>query len=308
VSALDRTDRRGFLQCAAWAGAGLIWTVQGGVLRSRAFGQEPEAKTDGFTFVQISDTHIGFAKDPNKDPAVTVKEAIQKVRALPKAPAFVLHTGDVTHLAKPAEFDAAAEVLKDLKTTLHCVPGEHDTVNDGTKLFLEKFGDKDARGLGWKSFDQGGVHFVALVNVCNLKTNGTGFLGAEQLDWLKSDLKSVKDSTPVVVYAHMPLWTIQESWGWGTDDAAAALAELKRFGSVTVLNGHVHQVFQKVEGKVTFHTARSLAFPQGKPGEAPGPGPLKTVAADKLRGLLGVTQVELAPKSTTLAVVDSTLG
>ncbi|HVR86604.1 MAG TPA: metallophosphoesterase, partial [Planctomycetota bacterium] len=294
----DGVDRRGFLQCAAWTGTGLVWTVSGGVLSSRAFGQDTGAESGhhtDFMFVQISDTHIGFSKDPNKDPATTVREAIQKINALPKAPAFVLHTGDITHLAKPAEFDAAAEVLKGLKAEVHYVPGEHDVMSDETKPYLERYG-KGTRGLGWRSFDHGGVHFVGLVNVVNLRASGLGYLGADQLEWLKKDLEPLKDSTPVVVFTHMPLWTIHEKWGWGTDDSAQALQELRRFGSVTVLNGHIHQIMQKVEGNITFHTARSLAFPQPKPGEASNPGPLKNVAADKLRDMLGITSVDVVVK------------
>jgi Icc protein len=306
----DGVDRRGFLKCAAWAGTGLVWTVSGGVLSSRAFGQDAGAeggRSADFMFVQISDTHIGFSKDPNKDPAATVREAIQKINALPNAPAFVLHTGDITHLAKPAEFDAAAEVLKGLKSEVHYVPGEHDVLSDETKPYLERYG-KGTKGLGWRSFDHAGVHFVGLVNVVNLRASGLGYLGAEQLEWLKKDLEPVKDSTPVVVFTHMPLWTIHEKWGWGTDDSAQALQDLRRFGSVTVLNGHIHQIMQKVEGNITFHTARSLAFPQPKPGEASNPGPMKNVAADKLRDMLGITSVDVVVKRGTLALVDSTLA
>ena len=311
TSLADGLDRRGLLKCAAWAGTGLIWSMYGGVLTSRSFGQdakpEDSAKVADFMFVQISDTHFGFNKEPNADPTVTIKEAIKKINALPKPPAFVLHTGDITHLAKPAQFDAAGQVLKELKTNVFYTPGEHDVVSDETKLFLERYG-KGSSGLGWRSFDHAGVHFVGLVNVVNLKANGLGYLGKEQLDWLKADLKSLKDSTPIVVYAHMPLWMIHEKWGWGTDDSAEALAELRRFGSVTVLNGHIHQIMQKVEGNVTFHTARSLAFPQPKPGEAPNAGPMKNVAADKLRDMLGLTAVDYVVKRSPLAIVDSTLA
>jgi len=307
----DAMDRRGLLKCGAWAGTGLIWSMYGGVLSSRAFGQDakPEdaAKVADFTFVQISDTHFGFNKDPNKDPVVTIQEAIKKVNALPKAPDFVIHTGDVTHLAKPAEFDKAAQVLQGLKAPVFYVPGEHDVVADDTKLFRERYG-KGTKGLGWQSFDHDGVHFVGLVNVVSLKASGLGVLGKEQIDWLKADLKALGDSTPVVVFAHMPLWTISEKWGWGTDDSAEALAELKRFGSVTVLNGHIHQIMQKVEGNMTFHTARSLAFPQPRPGEAPNPGPMKNVPADKLREMLGLTTVDYVIKKSPLAIVDSTLA
>jgi len=306
----DRMDRRGFLECAAWAGTGLLWTVSGGILSSRAFGQEGTGKGGAraeFTFVQISDTHFGFSKEPNKDPAATVQEAIRKVNALPSAPAFVLHTGDITHLAKPAEFDAAAQVLKGLRADVHYVPGEHDVLSDETKPYLERYG-KGTKGLGWKSFDHGGIHFVGLVNVVNLRPSGLGYLGAEQLEWLKKDLEPHSDSTPVVVYTHMPLWTIHEKWGWGTDDSEQALTLLRRFGSVTVLNGHIHQIMQKVEGNITFHTARSLAFPQPKPGEASNPGPMKNVPADKLREMLGITSVGVVSNPGTLAVIDSTLA
>jgi 3',5'-cyclic AMP phosphodiesterase CpdA len=306
----DGIDRRGLLKCAAWAGTGLIWSVYGGVLSSRSFGQDPAtdaATTADFTFVQISDTHFGFNKEPNADPAVTIREAIKKINALPKRPAFVLHTGDITHLAKPAQFDSAAHILKELKSEVYYVPGEHDTEADDTKAFRERYG-KDTLGLGWRSFDHQGVHFVGLVNVVNLKANGLGYLGKEQIDWLKADLKSLKDSTPIVVYAHMPLWMIYEKWGWGTDDSAEALKELKRFGSVTVLNGHIHQILQKVEGNVTFHTARSLAFPQPKPGQARNPGPMKNVAAEELRSMIGVSSVDFVVKRSSLAITDSSLA
>ena len=306
----DGVDRRGFLKCAAWAGTGVVWSVSSGVLSSRVFGQEggpKDASRADFTFVQVSDTHFGFSKEPNKDPAATVLEAVRKVNALSVAPAFVLHTGDITHLAKPAEYDAAAEVLKGLKAEVHYVPGEHDVLSDETKPYLERYG-KGTQGLGWKSFNHGGVHLVGLVNVVNLRASGLGFLGAEQLEWLKKDLEPLADSTPVVVYTHMPLWTIHEKWGWGTDDSEQALARLRRFGSVTVLNGHIHQIMQKVEGNITFHTARSLAFPQPKPGEASNPGPMKNVAADRLRDMLGITSVNVVAKQGTLAVVDSTLA
>src|SRR5579872_2123809 len=305
----DGVDRRGFLKCAAWAGTGVVWTVSGGVLSSRAFGQDGGAgagRAADFSFVQISDTHIGFGKEPNKDPGATLREAMQKINALPKAPAFVLHTGDITHLAKPAEFDAAAELLKELRAEVHYVPGEHDVLSDETKPYLERYG-KGTQGLGWRSFDHAGVHFVGLVNVVNLRASGLGYLGADQLEWLKKDLEPLNDDTPVVVYTHMPLWTVYEKWGWGTDDSAQALALLRRFGSVTVLNGHIHQIMQKVEGQVSFYTARSTAFPQPAPGTAPSPGPMKVPAGD-LRKYLGVRSVAYHQGATPLAVTDTALA
>jgi 3',5'-cyclic AMP phosphodiesterase CpdA len=301
-------DRRGFLECMAWAGTGLVWAVGGGVLTSRALGQTAAGTAAGFTFAQISDSHIGFGKDPYKNTVVrTLELAVARINALPRRPEFVIHTGDLTHLATPAEFDAVSQILKGLKVgAAFYVPGEHDVIGDGSE-YLRRFG-KGTHGDGWYSFDHKGVHFVGLVNVASQGTDkGLGVLGSEQLDWLKGDLAGRGGSTPVVVFAHVPLWSVYPEWGWGTEDGLRALALLRRFGSVTVLNGHVHQTLQKVEGNVTFHTARSTAFPQPAPGSAPAPGPLKGVAPEKLRGLLGITGVHYREQNGTLAVTDASL-
>ncbi len=302
----DGIDRRGFLECMAWVGTGLAWTVSGGILSSWALGQDAGARGD-FTFVQISDSHIGFNKPPNQDVAGTLQQTIAKINALPTRPDFVLHTGDLTHLAKPAEFDTVAQICQTAKAgRVLYVPGEHDVFTDDGKMYRERFG-KDTQGTGWHSFDHKGCHFIGLVNVANLKPGGLGTLGQEQLDWLKRDVQSLGSSTPIIVYAHVPLWTVYPKWGWGTEDSAQALALLKRFGSVTVLNGHIHQILQKVEGNVTFHTARSTAFPQPEPGRAESPGPIKNLPADKLRSMLGLTRVSYTQGKGSLAVVDSTL-
>jgi Icc protein len=304
----DGIDRRGFLECMAWVGTGLAWTVSRGVLSSRVLGAEPgqNEKAD-FSFVQISDSHVGFGKPPNTDVVATLKRTVAKINAMPSQPDVLVHTGDLTHLAKPAEFDTVAEVLKEAKAgQTFYVPGEHDIFTDDAKLYLQRYG-KGTKGLGWHSYTHKGVHFIGLVNVANLKPGGLGTLGNEQLDWLKKDLAGLGDSTPIVVYAHVPLWTVYAKWGWGTDDAAQALGLLKRFGSVTVLNGHIHQTMKKVEGNVTFHTARSTAFPQPEPGKAESPGPIKNVAADKLRSVLGLTSVKYVEKESALAIVDSSL-
>jgi 3',5'-cyclic AMP phosphodiesterase CpdA len=304
----DGIDRRGFLECMAWVGTGLAWAVCGGVLSSRALGQnpDPQRKAD-FTFAQISDSHIGFSKEPNKDVTATLERAIARINALPARPDFLIHTGDLTHLAKPAEFDTCGQVLKSAKTgTVFYVPGEHDVFTDDGKLYLERYG-KGTQGTGWRSFDHKGVHFIGLVNVMNLQAGGLGVLGKEQLDWLKKDVAGLGESTPIVVFAHVPLWTVYPKWGWGTEDSAQALSLLKRFGSVTVLNGHIHQILQKVEGNVTFHTARSTAFPQPEPGKAASPGPIKNVPADKLRSVLGLTSVAYVERKNSLAIVDSSL-
>jgi 3',5'-cyclic-AMP phosphodiesterase len=301
--------RRRVLQCMSWGAAGILWTVTGGVPRAHALdaarGGEALAEANAFTFVQVSDSHIGFTKDPNPTPDATLREALQKIAAMPNRPAFMVHTGDVSHLSKPAEFEAAAGIMKAAGLETFYVPGEHDAIGDDGKEFFSRFGARGAQPGGWYSFDQNGVHFVGLVNVLNFKAGGLGNLGAEQLQWLADDTKGLGASTPIVVLAHMPLWTLYADWGWGTDDAAQALASLKRFGSVTVLNGHIHQVLQKVEGNVTFQTARSTAYPQPAPGQGPGPGPLQ-VPADKLRSVLGIRDIDFT--GMTPAISDRALA
>ena len=283
------TTRRRVLQCMSWGTAGILWTVTGGVPRAQALDEQVAQAAD-FSFVQVSDSHIGFTKDPNPTPDATLREALNKVAAMPRRPAFLLHTGDVSHLSKPAEFEVASGVMKTAALDVFYVPGEHDTINDNGKEFFSRFGAKTAQPGGWYSFDQNGIHFIGLVNVLNLKAGGLGSLGDDQLQWLAKDTAGLSASTPIVVFAHMPLWALYPEWGWGTDDATQAFATLKRFGSVTVLNGHIHQVVQKVEGNVTFQTALSTAYPQPPAGQGPGPGPMQ-VAADKLRGAIGVRYI-----------------
>lgn len=306
----DGIDRRGFLKCMAWAGTGVLWTMTGGILRSQTLSSPAEAAlTAGseLSFVQISDSHIGFNKEANKDVNGTLRAAVARINGLATAPSFMLHTGDLTHLAEAEEFDTLGEILKECKTReVFYVPGEHDVLNDDGQLYRERFA-KSAKGNGWYSFDIKGVHFIGLVNVMNIKEGGLGMLGAEQLQWLKKDLQDRSSSTPIVLFAHVPLWTIYPKWGWGTEDSEQALGFLKRFGSVTVLNGHIHQIIQKVEGNIAFHTAMSTAFPQPQPGTAPKPGPMK-VPAEKLRSVLGVTSVHYVQGNNTLAVVDSPLS
>jgi 3',5'-cyclic AMP phosphodiesterase CpdA len=289
-----------------WAGTGVLWTVTGGVPKSSLIGSAQAAEA-GFTFLQISDSHVGFDKKANPNALGTLEEAIAKVKALPNKPAFMLHTGDITHLSKPKEFDDAAQVIGSVGLDVHYVPGEHDNLDEvPLKSYLERYG-KNTKGTGWYSFNQNGVHFIGLNNVMDLKAGGMGLLGPEQLAWLADDLKGLSASTPIVVFAHIPLWTISRDWGWGTDDSEQALSMLKRFGSVTVLNGHIHQLMQKTEGHVTFHTARSTAFPQPAPGTAPSPGPM-VVPAEKLRSVLGIRTVVYTQGRELLAVTDQSLA
>ncbi|HXZ43798.1 MAG TPA: metallophosphoesterase [archaeon] len=307
----DGVDRRGFLECMAWVGTGLLWTVSGGILSSRrlafAASEQPPLLGGEFSFVQISDSHIGFAADANRDVTGTLQLAIERINALQPAPAFLLHTGDLTHGQKPGEFDTLAENLKSVRARqVFYVPGEHDVFADEGKAYLDRYG-KGTLGQGWHSFDYNGVHFIGLNNVSDLKAGGLGALGAEQVEWLGQDVAGLSSSTPIVVFAHIPLWAVYPQWGWGTDDAEQALSYLRRFGSVTVLNGHIHQILQKVEGNITFHTAMSTAFPQPAPGTAPGPGPMK-VPDDRLRKVLGIRKVNVVQIPGPLAIIDSTLG
>jgi 3',5'-cyclic AMP phosphodiesterase CpdA len=268
-------------------------------------GEATAAEPSGLTFLQISDSHVGFDKPANPNALGTLEEAINKIKTLAVKPAFVIHTGDVTHLSKPSEFDDADRIIAQSRLDVHYVPGEHDFLDEDQKLYSAHYG-RGTKGAGWYSFDANGVHFIGLVNVVNLKAGGLGNLGDEQLEWLEDDLDGRAASTPIVVFAHIPLWSVYPDWGWGTEDAAQALGYLKRFGSVTVLNGHIHQIMQKIEGNVTFHTAMSTAFPQPAPGTAPSPGPLK-VPNEKLRSLLGITDVTFKRGQQRLAVIDKPL-
>lgn len=307
---MDRMDRRGFLECMAWAGTGVVWAAAGGVLSSRQVTEASaaEAASGSFTFVQISDTHVGFKGQANPDAAVTLQQVVDRVNALPQAPAFILHTGDQTHGQKAGAFDTVAEILKSARTErIFYVPGEHDVFLDGGKEYLDRYGKGTVGGRGWQSFDYKGTHFVGLVNVLKYKGEGMGALGDEQLAWIEKDVAPLSASTPIVVFSHVPLWAVYPQWGWTTEDAERALAHLRRFGSVTVLNGHIHQVLRKVEGSISFHTAMSTAFPQPAPGSAPAPGPMKIPEADARR-MIGVTDVTYVPGRHPLAVVDSTLA
>lgn len=305
-------SRRKTLGClAAWSGAAIVWTITGGVPRALgATNADAWVDTDRYalTFAQISDTHIGFRKDANPDVIGSVRHAIAELNALPQRPAFVVHTGDVSHLSKPEEFGQAREILKELHVDrVHTIPGEHDTIDEGVTGYL-KFFDHDGKGLAWYSFDQGGAHFIGLNNVLSFKAGQLAALGNEQLAWLKSDLASVSHSTPIVVLGHIPMWTIYEPWGWGTADADQALALLRPFGSVTVLNGHIHQVMQKVEGNVALYTANSLAYPLPTAGQEGfgEPGPLK-VPAGELGKRLGTRQLMLMRSTHELAMIDTPL-
>jgi len=302
-------SRRGALKCLAFGGAGTLFVLSAGLLTpvdvAMAATKKGGAVSGTPLFLQISDTHIGFNKEANPDVAGTLKRTIDFVNAMPVKPALTLHTGDITHLSKPEEFDLAQQLLSGLNITeLHTTPGEHDVTDGPGAEYFTRFG-KASGGKGYYSFDHQGVHFIALVNVMNFKANGLGALGDDQLAWLENDLKGRSASTPIVVFAHMPMWTIYEPWGWGTGDSGQAMSYLRRFGSVTVLNGHIHQIVQQVEGNISFHTARSTAYPQPAAGFGPGPGPL-TVPPDQLAKMLGVTSIRFNKHAASLT--DATLA
>ncbi len=302
-------DRRETLKCMTWAGTGLLWALNGGVPLTKGLIGEAQAAPAHreFTFIQISDSHIGFSKPANPDALGTLREAITKIKALPVKPAFMIHTGDISHLSKDEEFDHADQLIKEAGLPVFYVPGEHDVIDEGRgQSYLTRYG-KDAKGTGWHSFDHNGVHCIGLVNVMDLKAGGLGNLGGEQLAWLEKDVAGLSSSIPIVVFAHIPLWTVYPEWGWGTGDAAKALSTLKRFGSLTVLNGHIHQIMQKVEGNAVFHTARSTAFPQPAPGTASSPGPVK-VPPGELRDYLGIASVTYVENHKSLAIVDTPLS
>src|ERR1700726_3872326 len=305
-------SRRNALKCMAYGGAGTLFALSGGVLAPvdlamAAGDRQGAARLGKPLFVQISDTPIGFNKEANPDANGTLARTLTLVNGIAEQPALIIHTGDITHLSKPAEFDLAQQLFAQLRTTeLHTVPGEHDTTDATVTEYFNRFG-KASDNKGYYSFDHAGVHFIGLINVLQFKPGGLGTLGAEQLAWVAADLKGRSARTPIVVFAHMPLWTIYEPWGWGTGDADQLMSQLRRFGSVSVLNGHIHQIVQKVEGNMTFHTARSTAFPQAAAGVGPSPGPLK-VPADQLPSMLGITNVLVVERPRSLALVDTSLA
>jgi len=303
----DGVSRRRVLECMTWAGTGVLWTVAGGVPHALGLiDGAMAADAQMLTFLQISDSHMGFDKPANPNSKGTLQEAIARIKTIPVRPSFMIHTGDITHLSKVSEFDDAEKIISDARLDVHYVPGEHDIIDPEVRLYKERYG-RGTQGDGWYSFDANGVHFMGLVNVANLKGGGMGSLGEAQLDWIANDLNGRSASTPVVVFAHIPLWSVYPAWGWGTEDSERALGYMKRFGSVTVLNGHIHQVMQKVEGNVTFHTARSTAFPQPAPGSAPSAGPMQ-VPDDKLRTLLGTASIAYKQGEQRLAIIDTPLA
>jgi Icc protein len=291
-------NRTRFLEHVGWTGGGLAFTLTA----AGTFSTAASAAT-GLSFVQVSDSHIGFAQPANPDVAGTFNAVVDKINALPVTPAFVVHTGDVTHLSKTEEFDAARSILARLKAPVFVLPGEHDAIGaEGRRRYLTAFG-RPSGPEGWYAFDRDGVHFVALVNVFNYETMGV--LGSAQLEWLAKDLAAHKSDTPIVVFGHVPLYALYPAWGWTTEDGAKAIALLRRFSAVTVLNGHIHQIITKRDGNISFVTANATAYPQPAPGKAERPGPLVVPAPELLRDI-GYRSVAI--EGSTVTVTDRPLA
>ncbi|MFI6046891.1 metallophosphoesterase family protein [Nocardia sp. NPDC051321] len=298
--------RRQLIRHSAWFGAAVGLTVLGGEVISHVAGAAPAVADDRPTlrFAQVSDSHIGFQGTANANVTDTFTEAIGQVNSLGYQPDFVIHTGDLTHLATPEQFDQVAQMMQSLNTPhVFTVPGEHDSTDDAGQKYRSVFG-KGTRGDGWYSLDIAGVHLIALVNTLNLQT--LGHLGQDQLEFVRKDVAGLSSDTPIIVFSHIPLFAMYPQWGWGTDDATEALSYLRRFSSVTCLNGHVHQLFTKTEGNITFYSGTTTAYPLPKPGDGPTPKPV-TLPAGKLHDALGIREVTYQKGQQMLAIKEQTL-
>ena len=298
--------RRQLMRHSAWFGAAVVLTVAGGEVISHVAGSAGAAQPakPAMRFAQISDSHIGFKGPANTNVTDTFNHAIGQINGLDYTPDFVIHTGDLTHLATSDQFDQVKHMLGELNTPhVFTVPGEHDSTDDAGQKYRQAFG-AGTRGDGWYSFDIAGVHIIGLVNTLNMQK--LGHLGADQLEFVEKDVAGLSSDTPIIVFSHIPLFAMYPDWGWGTDDATQALSYLKRFSSVTCLNGHVHQLFSKTEGNVTFYSATTTAYPLPAPGQGPAPKPV-TLPAGKLRDALGIREVSYTKGQQSLALKDQKL-
>ncbi|OBA69958.1 metallophosphoesterase [Mycobacterium sp. 1554424.7] len=299
--------RRQLIRHSAWFGAAVGLAVVGGEVISHVAGTASASRTSArptLRFAQVSDSHIGFSGPPNPDVAGTFGHAIDQLNGLGYTPDFVIHTGDLTHLSTPEQFDQVKQMLTKVQTPhVFTVPGEHDSVDDAGQKYRSVFG-AGTRGDGWYSFDIAGVHVIALVNTLNLKK--LGHLGVDQLEFVEKDVAGLSSDTPIIVFSHIPLFAMYPDWGWGTDDATQALSYLSRFSSVTCLNGHVHQLFSKTEGNVTFYSGTTTAYPLPHPGDGPAPKPV-TLPAGKLHGALGIREVNYTKGQAALALKETKL-
>jgi len=300
-------SRRQLIRHTAWFGAAVGFAVAGGEVISHVAGAAAAERAHArptLRFAQVSDSHIGFTGAPNPDVSGTFSHAIDQINNLGYTPDFVIHTGDLTHLSSPAQFDQVKQMMSALRTPhVFTVPGEHDSVDDAGQKYRNAFGAGSV-GDGWYSFDIAGVHVIALVNTLNLRK--LGHLGVDQLDFVEKDVARLSSDTPIIVFSHIPLFAMYPDWGWGTDDATQALSYLRRFSSVTCLNGHLHQLFSKTEGNVTFYSGTTTAYPLPRPGDGPAPKPV-TLPAGKLRDALGIREVSYTMGETALALKEHSL-
>ncbi|BAY00111.1 hypothetical protein MSTE_04819 [Mycobacteroides stephanolepidis] len=299
-------SRRQLIRHTAWFGAAVALTVSGGEVVSHVAGSTAPISSARPTlrFAQISDSHIGFTGSANTHVVDSFDHAISQINSLDYTPDFVIHTGDLTHLATDEQFDQVKQMMSGIDTPhVFTVPGEHDSVDDAGQRYRGVFGG-GTRGDGWYSFDIGGVHVIGLVNTLNLKK--LGHLGGEQLDFIRKDLEQLSADTPIIVFSHIPLFAMYPEWGWGTDDSAQALSYMKRFASVTCLNGHVHQLFTKTEGNITFYSGTTTAYPLPKPGDGPAPKPV-TLPAGQLHEILGIREVSYVKGAQALAIKEDKL-
>jgi 3',5'-cyclic AMP phosphodiesterase CpdA len=299
--------RRQLIRHSAWFGAAVGLAVAGGEVISHVAATAEAKQVQArpvLRFAQVSDSHIGFSGTANPDVTGSFSQAIDRINNLGYTPDFVIHTGDLTHLATPDQFDQVKQMMTGLRTPhVFTVPGEHDSVDDAGQKYRSAFG-AGTRGDGWYSFDIAGVHVIALVNALNLKK--LGHLGVEQLEFVAKDVAGLPNDTPIIVFSHIPLFAMYPDWGWATDDAAQALSYLRRFSSVTCLNGHVHQVFSKTEGNATFYSGTTTAYPLPHPGEGPAPKPV-TLPAGRLHDALGIREVSYIRGQNALALKERTL-
>lgn len=300
-------SRRQLMRHTAWFGAAVGFAVAGGEVISHAAGAavaEHARLRPALRFAQISDSHLGFTGAPNPDVSGSFGRAVDQINNLGYTPDFVIHTGDLTHLSTPEQFDQVQQMMRGMRTpVVFTVPGEHDSIDDAGQKYRKVFGAGSV-GDGWYSFDIGGVHVIALVNTLNLRK--LGHLGVDQLEFVRKDVARLASDTPIIVFSHIPLFAMYPDWGWGTDDATQALSYLRRFASVTCINGHVHQLFSKTEGNVSFYSGTTTAYPLPHPGDGLAPKPV-TLPAGKLRDALGIREVSYTPGETALALKEQRL-
>ena len=274
------SNRREFLKLAA---------VGGGVVYASGLAGCATAmpKTSDFYFVQLSDSHWGYAGEANPDAANTLKNAVAAVNALSVPPDFIMFTGDLTHTTddpkerrrRLAEFK---EIVSGLKIKqVRFMPGEHDASLDNGAAYKEFFGET------YYSFDHNGIHFAVVDNVSDAGSR----IGDAGLDWLKADLAKQKTNAPIVVFTHRPLFDLAPKWDWATRDGDKALAILMPYEHVTVFYGHIHQEHHHMTGHIAHHSAKSLIFPLPVAGSQDKRTPLAWDATTPTKGL-GFREVE----------------